>query len=294
MSQFEGYLEAIRRYAGGRLSEEAERELRAHFEEAVAAQRAAGWAPEEAEARALAELGRPKDVAAAFRREGRRGLLRLAGGPDLVIHADTGWLALLLVSLVGSSWLLSTRALHRAFLDLLGERSYLPFLFLAVPAFTGASLWSVLHFSRRFTTRRGLAALPLLVNALALGIFLFAPITRALDALDFRLHYEARAEVVQRVEAGEFWSGSPAVSAVMLPQEYPRSVSDGAGQRSIVVYHEDGALHIVFFLHRGLRGESSAFLYRSDGRPPSLPNRYLPYAVASEQVADRWYRVVFH
>src|SRR5690348_8040504 len=80
MTEFDRYVERLRQRAGLALSADAERELRAHFYEAVAAYLMAGTPEREAELAALDELGRPEVVANAFRRE-RRALWRLADGP---------------------------------------------------------------------------------------------------------------------------------------------------------------------------------------------------------------------
>lgn len=97
MSEFDRYLERLRD-AGLDLSEDAERELRAHFDDAVADRLAAGRSPRQAELDALAELGRPDVVAAAFRREGHVQVRRFAGvAGALVVDAQRRW-RLLLVS----------------------------------------------------------------------------------------------------------------------------------------------------------------------------------------------------
>lgn len=107
MSEFDRYLQRLRERAGLRLSDEAERELRQHFDEAVAAHLAAGCSRGDAELLALGELGRPEVVGAAFRRADGRPLRRLAGGPAAVL-ADLrpNWrqllLATVLTALVGS------------------------------------------------------------------------------------------------------------------------------------------------------------------------------------------------
>jgi hypothetical protein len=84
VSEFDRYLERLRERAGLHLSLDAERELRAHFEEAVAVQRRAGRSLLEAELVALDELGKPEVIAAAFRAE-RRALRRFAGGPGVLV-----------------------------------------------------------------------------------------------------------------------------------------------------------------------------------------------------------------
>ena len=139
----------------------------------------------------------------------------------------------------------------------------------------------------------GFATLPLLVNLATLALILFTPLDEALDRRNFQTHYEERVEVVRRIESGELWSGEPLIQLVALPVEYPRTVSNGTGQRSITVYRDEGALHVVFYPQGGLLGERSAFPYRSDGNLPSLPNRVLPDAIRSEPLGDRWHRVVF-
>lgn len=205
------------------------------------------------------------------------------------------WLKPMLVSALASFWLLSTRILPRIVENFAGEIGYLLFLGLAIPVFVAVFLKSVVGLAHSLITRnhRLLAILPLLINVLALALFYFAPISRPLDDLDFVLHRAAREEVVSRVESGELWDGSPHVSVAFLPREYLTSVSGGSGQRSLVVYREENALHVVFFLRSGFHNEHSAFLYRSDRRSPSLSSRYLHDAVSSERLDDRWHRVTF-
>lgn len=84
MSEFDRYLERLHERAGLHLGLDEERELRAHFEEAVAAERRAGHSLREAELVALDELGKPEVIAAAFRAE-RRALRRFAGGPGVLV-----------------------------------------------------------------------------------------------------------------------------------------------------------------------------------------------------------------
>ena len=287
MTGLDQYLARVRQFAGTGLTNEAERELRAHVAEARAAYLAAGLPAEQAEQAALADLGRPEVVAAAFRRTDR-ARLRLAGGP-------AAWLALghgpfLWVSLAASAWLVATRALPGVALDRLGERTYLLFLLLAVPVFAIACGGSMLHLATRHASGRG-AALPLLVNVLALGAFLLAPVGGLLDTLDFHVHRGAREDVVRQIEAGALWSGSPSDQVAFVPASYARSVSDGGGQRAVTVYRSEGALHVVFFPPQGLGGPRSVFLYSASGAAPSLPEARLPQATRAERLDGHWFRL---
>ncbi len=199
----------------------------------------------------------------------------------------------ILVSALCSAWLVSTETLNRWVIDVVSEMAYLWFVLLALPAFAVALVWSLIHLLRARSTHRRAAATPLVINVLALLLFL-APLGPIVDRIDFHVHYAVRMEVVQRLEAGELWNGSPLHSFVPLPSPgYQRSVSNGAGQRGITVYRDEGALHVVFHPVQGLLSEWAGFLYRSDGLAPSLPNRYLPDAVRSEPLGDRWHRVIF-
>lgn len=143
--------------------------------------------------------------------------------------------------------------------------------------------------------RRRLAAVPLLLSPLAIGLFLFAPLSSPLSLLDFQRHFSSRVEVVRRMEAGELWSRSPLHTLVAVPTEYPRSVSSGVGFRDVLVFREDGALHVVFFPSVSFWPDPYVgFMYRSDGHPPELTSRYLHgYGNAwSETLAEYWWRLV--
>ncbi len=287
MTGMDRYLARLRQSAGAGLTDEVERELRAHVAAACAEYLAEGLAADQAEQAALADLGHPEVVAAAFRRADR-ARLRLAGGPAAWLALGQG--TLFWVSLGASAWLVATRALPGVALDRLGERPFLFFLLLAVPVFAVACGGSMLHLATRHASGRG-AALPLLVNALALGVFLLAPMGGLLDTLDFHVHRATREDVVRRIEAGALWSGSPSDQVAFVPSSYPRSVSDGGGQRAVTVYRTGDALHVVFFPPQGLGAARSAFLYSSSGAAPSLPEARLPQAVGAERLDGHWFRV---
>ncbi len=199
---------------------------------------------------------------------------------------------LLLLSLLCGAWLVATKVLGGLVWEMTSEWVYLWFIILALPFFAVVFVWSVMHLARGWTDGKLRAALPVVVNIVAL-VMVVGPLAPILDRVDFYAHYTARAEVVRRLEAGELWNGSPSHSSVSLPSEYSVSVSNGAGQRGIAVYRDEGVLHAVFYPVGGLFGHSSAFLYRSDGEAPSLPNRVLPTAISSEPLGERWHRVVF-
>lgn len=159
----------------------------------------------------------------------------IRGQPDTpLVPASRAWLAILLLSLLGSAWLLATKTMGPWVIDLVGNWYFL-FNLLAIPAFMAGLLAAFALLVSIPAERRRLAALPVLLNALALAMFLLAPYSRPLDLLDFQRHYAVRAEVVRRVEAGELWSGSPLTDVVSVPREYPTSVSDSDGQRGILV-----------------------------------------------------------
>lgn len=102
------YVAALRQRLRHRLSDDAERELRAHFQEAVADLEAAGLPRERAEGVALERLGNVEDVARAFARERSPLFYRLVGGPIVGLLADVrnSWrlalLATTLATLVGA------------------------------------------------------------------------------------------------------------------------------------------------------------------------------------------------
>lgn len=88
MRDFDVYVAALRQRLWNRLSADAERELRAHFQEAVADLEAEGLPREQAEAVALERLGNVEDVARAFAREQSPLIYRLVGGPLIAVLAD--------------------------------------------------------------------------------------------------------------------------------------------------------------------------------------------------------------
>lgn len=209
-----------------------------------------------------------------------------------MMHRVIGVLPLA-TALIGSLWLVSAEALGDVVWDAVGEPGSVLFDLLAIPFFVGALLLSVAVFVRDRARGRFLPVLPLIVNVSALALCLFPPLDRALDSWDFAVHHAERADVVKRVESGELWNGSSLISSVSLPREYSRSVSNAGGQRGITVYRDGDALHVVFHHSTGLLRQRTAFLYRSDGGPPVLPNNVLPHTVGSEPLGDGWHRILF-
>jgi hypothetical protein len=212
----------------------------------------------------------------------------------------------LLASLLCSGWLLSTSVLPNLVVDLFGFGGWLIVYLLAGPVFAFGLLWSVgylLHvvsgspwavtFRSRGDWRHGMLPLGIVLGAL-MG-YLFAPLAWYGDLLDFWAHRAVRIEVVDRVESGDLRPFSAFEMPLVSLNQYPWSVSMWGDKRRAMVYSADGALHIVFFPARRV-GERSAFVYRSDGRPPSVLSEYLPGISAIQQsdpLADRWYRVVY-
>lgn len=207
--------------------------------------------------------------------------------------SSRGFPVTLLISLACGAWLLATRFLSGYLVDALTELQWLLVTFLALPVFVWAAVLSVVHLLRAPDSARRTAALPLAISTVALALYV-APMP-LIDDLDFQRHYTARMEAVGRIESGELWNGSPAISVTSLPRpDYPTSVSNGAGQRSVQVYREDGALHVVFHpVTGGLLDGHPAILYRADGQPPSVPDRVLPTAASSERLDAYWHRVRF-
>lgn len=202
-----------------------------------------------------------------------------------------------LVALAAGGWLAATRPLFRTVWDHAGERGALFFSVLAVPAALLAGLLALAWWV--WARWRGLphARRPLLALGASVLLFVAFPFRPLVDGVDFRVHERSRAEIVRLVETGPLAAPCPRCEIVHVPRPYPTSVSNGGGQRALSVWGEDGVTTVVFWptgegvgnlLHGG-----SAFLYRSDGQPPSLPHPKLVYASGAQKLRDHWYRVTF-
>ena len=198
------------------------------------------------------------------------------------------------LSLLGSALLIADHALAALLWDAVGEFSLLAFTLAAILLFTVATVVSLIWLAARWRGDRLASVVPLAICAGAAAFCASPVVAHQLDLIDFRANLAARSEVVERVRSGELWSGSPSHQLAFLPREYPTAVSNGAGQRALVVYREDDALHVVFYPLTGLLGERSAFLYSSSGEAPTLPNRVLPQATLGQSLGDGWYRIVFN
>ena len=203
----------------------------------------------------------------------------------------------LALSLTGGVSLVATNALAASLLDLVGESGFLASSLVAIVLFAAGFVVSAVWFFARLAEGRVDGVVPLAICLTAATLCVNHSVAYQLDALDFRARHAARVGIVERVEAGELWSGSPSDSVAFLPREYPTSVSNGAGQRSIVVYRAADALRVVFYpttgLLAGLLRERPAFIYSSDAAPPSLPDAVLPNAILRQELGEGWYRVTF-
>jgi hypothetical protein len=165
------------------------------------------------------------------------------------------------------------------------------FLLLVIPFYILSLVISLVHLVRKRRVRAGVAVMPLMVNILTVALAVW-PFNAFVERFEFAVHYEARMEVVQRIQNGELWDGSPMHGLAYLPSEYPPSVSGSAEYRAVAVHHVDDSLQVVFRPAKNtLLGESSALLYNSNGQPPTLPNKRLPNSTLSESWGNGWYRI---
>lgn len=129
---------------------------------------------------------------------------------------------------------------------------------------------------------------PLGINISCLLIVLFVPFTAIAIDLDFRINYEKRAQVVSMVESGKL---QPNInynrSLILLPARY-RGLSNGGGE--IVVERAGNATEILFYSFRGVLGNFSGFVYRTDDRAPTRGDLGGNF-VEIEKLREKWYWV---
>lgn len=161
-------------------------------------------------------------------------------------------------------------------------------LFCSSFAVTIGGLWAV-----RETSGRSL--LPLIPQAIALGIMLLPPVTRQVDLAEFQQMVSWRSAVVEQVANGELAiptpTPEPTVEVVFLPSNFPRAVSDAAGQHAVAVVRRKTGFDVVFLPPKGIRARATGYVYRSDDTYPDLPNGSLPQFDNSERIAPHWYRL---
>jgi hypothetical protein len=119
------------------------------------------------------------------------------------------------------------------------------------------------------------------VAALSVPFWPLAPILRELDD---RLHHAVRAELVRRVEAGEFSPWSRYGDMINLPPDYAWAVSRCGGNRLASVQLVGGAPRMTFC---GLNGW---IVYDALGRAPDPAAELRGFGFSRvERVREHWY-----
>jgi hypothetical protein len=210
----------------------------------------------------------------------------------MVTAAKAGrhWPLSLLFAIFCGIWMIATDTLGWLVLNW-NEAAYIIFWVLATPVYVISFVVSVVHLFRARQDGGRAAVMPLMVNILSFVLAVW-PLDPSLERIEFAMHHADRTEVVQRIEAGEFWNGSPLTSAAYLPSEYSLSVSGNSRWHRVTAYYDEGSLHVVFYPATGnLLIDVPALLYRADGNPPSFPNKHVPDASLSEALGNGWYRI---
>ncbi len=84
------------------------------------------------------------------------------------------------------------------------------------------------------------------------------PLRPLVDWVDFRVHERSRTEIVRLVETGAVATPCPSCEAATLPRPYPTLVSNGCGQRGLLVWVEAGVTTVVVATRTILDGQPRA------------------------------------
>ena len=167
-----------------------------------------------------------------------------------------------------------------------------PLLEIGVGIFFLVSLiWSAIHLIRRRRDGIMKAFMPLAVNVATALIVIFVPFTELTTNLNFRVHLNARMEVVNDVLTGKYenhiQSAGGRGDLIALPTRLSYLSSSGG---EIVRYHRESDVLILFFDYRGILDSFSGFVYSTDDIPPKSGD-FGGKFFAIERLRSNWFRV---
>ena len=129
--------------------------------------------------------------------------------------------------------------------------------------------WSAVQLIRRRRDGIVKALMPLTVNVATALIAIFVPFTELTTSLNFRVHLNARMEVVNDVLTGKYENHTHSAGVrgdiIALPTRLSYLSSSGG---EIVRYHRQSDVLILFFDYRGVLDSFSGFVYSTDDLPP--------------------------
>lgn len=118
-----------------------------------------------------------------------------------------------------------------------------------------------------YRKRHRFCFIPLIIQAITIGIIVFVPFTRLWLKYNFAHYKEKREKTVEMVIAGELRPNVEYNSSLIeLPPSFP-PVSLGGNQ--IVIEINDGKPYVFFYTYRGILDNYAGFLYLPKGGEPS-------------------------
>ncbi|BAU29816.1 hypothetical protein DFP93_112100 [Aneurinibacillus soli] len=131
---------------------------------------------------------------------------------------------------------------------------------------------------------------PLLVQGVALSLYLFVPFTSIMISLDFYLYKSARQEVIRMVESQELRpTVSETSSLIHLPPKYER-LSKGGGD--IMVKKQGDKYALFFFTFRGMLDNFSGFMYVPSEQFPT--DAFGGGFAEIQEIEKHWYWIGSH
>ncbi len=122
--------------------------------------------------------------------------------------------------------------------------------------FAIATLFSIIHFFRKFKLSKIKASIPVLIQLVTMLMILFIPFTNIVMNMDFRQNYEQRLEVVSLIESGKL-NDTDDNGLITLPKKYHHLSRGG----EVLIARTDSDIEILFYTFRGVLDRFSGFLY---------------------------------
>lgn len=137
-------------------------------------------------------------------------------------------------------------------------------LFVAV-IFVGIFIWSTVYLIKNYKTKKLSAGYSLLINIITILIVIFVPFTEIRTQMDFKVHYNAREEIITMIQTGKLVKNTD--YSILLPEGY-RNLSKGGGE--IIIYEDNENIEILFYTFRGILDNFAGFVYTTTGNEPHM------------------------
>jgi hypothetical protein len=179
--------------------------------------------------------------------------------------SDLSSLTCFTMSMTASVVLITFAATQWWLVDVAGPMIFfLPFIYLTIVVFFGASVVLAIAQLRRLGRRGGQPAIVCLIAGLT---WWFVPFTWLWVKANYRLHRTDREEIVAKITAGTLQPNLPCCPSLIALGPHSPYVSTGGNE--VMVEEHDGHKYVMFYTFRGILDNYSGFLFVPAGGDPA-------------------------